>query len=251
LSDGTGRPNRILLLGGSSEIGVAICSALAAGRPGSVLLAGRPSEQREAAAASLTADGLEATQINLDIEAVETHDDFIRAAFSEGDIDVAVIAFGSLGEQSQLLNEPDGAVAMAQINFTGPMSLGLRTANAMSRQGRGTIIVLSSVAALAPRPANFVYGATKAGLDALFVGLTAAVRETGVAVHVVRAGFVRTRMTSGQASAPFATTPARVAKDVVGGMRRGSTIIWTPRVMQPIGIALNVLPQRVINRMKA
>lgn len=251
MSDATGRPDRMLLLGGSSEIGVAICSALSAGRPGRVVLAGRSTAERESAAVQLIASGLDATQVDLDIEAIDTHDAFVQDVFSGDDIDVAIIAFGSLGEQSQLLNEPDAAVAMARVNFTGPMSLGLRTANAMARQGRGTIIVLSSIAALAPRPANFVYGATKAGLDALFVGLAASVRESGVAVHVVRAGFVHTRMTQGQTSAPFATTPAHVARDVVSGVRRGNAIIWTPRVMQPIGMALNLLPQRFINRMKA
>lgn len=251
MSDATGRPDRMLLLGGSSEIGVAICCELSAGRPGSVVLAGRPTAERDSAATRLTASGLEATQIDLDIEATETHDAFIQNVFLQGDIDVAVIAFGSLGEQSQLLNAPDAAVIMAHVNFTGPMSLGLRTANAMARQGRGTIVVLSSIAALAPRPANFVYGATKAGLDALFVGLAAAVRESGVSVHVVRAGFVHTRMTHGQKSAPFATTPADVARDVVRGMRRGRAVIWAPQLMRPIGIALQLIPQRLINLMKA
>lgn len=251
MSDATGRPDRILLLGGSSEIGVALCGALTAGRSGSVVLAGRPSAGRSSAASTLLASGLDVAQVDLDVEAADSHDVFIQDAFAGDDIDVAIIAFGSLGDQSELLNDPDTAVAMARVNFTGPLSLGLRTANAMARQGRGSIIVLSSIAALAPRPANFVYGATKAGLDALFVGLAPSVRAAGVSVHVVRAGFVRTRMTQDLSSAPFATTPRRVARDVVSGVRQGRPIIWAPRVMQPIGLALSLLPQRFINRMKA
>ena len=251
MSDATGRPNRTLLLGGSSDIGVAICAAFSAGRQGTVILAGRPTDERRAAGARLTSTGLTAEEVDLDVTDTASHASFVEAVFAEGDVDLAVVAFGSLSEQSKLLEDPDAAVAMAHVNFVGPMSLGLRTANAMAAQGRGTILILSSVAAVAPRPANFVYGATKAGLDALFVGLSAAVENRGVNVHVVRPGFVRTRMTRGHADAPFATTATRVARDVVEGVRRGNQVIWTPRIVQPVGLALSVLPQKIINRMKA
>jgi len=251
MTDAAGRPDRMLLLGGSSAIGVALCQAFAAGRPAQVVLAGRPSQARADAASALERSGLAATQLDVDLLDIATHEDVIGRVFSEGDVDIAIVAFGSLGGQDRLLDVPDDAVSLANVNFTGPMSLGLRTVSAMTRQGRGTLIVLSSVAALTPRPANFVYGATKAGLDAFFLGLASKVRDHGVGVHVVRPGFVRTRMTSGMRAAPFASTPEQVARDVVDGVHRGATVVWSPRIMQAVGVALRVLPRSIINRMKA
>ena len=87
-------------------------------------------------------------------------------------------------------------------------------------QGHGRILVLSSVAGYRVRRSNFVYGAAKAGLDGFAKGLGEAVRGTGVSVHVVRPGFVRTKMTEGRPAAPFAVGPDRVAEDVVRGLER-------------------------------
>jgi short-subunit dehydrogenase len=53
-------------------------------------------------------------------------------------------------------------------------------------QGSGTIVVLSSVAAIRPRKANFVYGAAKAGLDAFAPGLADSLAGSGVRVLLVR-----------------------------------------------------------------
>ena len=72
--------------------------------------------------------------------------------------------------------------------------------------------MLSSVAGERVRAANVVYGAAKAGLDALAQGLGDALHDDGVRVMVVRPGFVRTRMTRGLAPAPLATTPQAVAR---------------------------------------
>ena len=63
--------------------------------------------------------------------------------------------------------------------------------------------MLSSVAAERPRRANAVYGASKAGLDALAQGLGDELHEQGVRILVVRPGFVHTRMTRGLAPAPL------------------------------------------------
>ena len=77
----------------------------------------------------------------------------------------------------------------------------------MKAQGRGTIVVLSSVAAELPRASNAVYCASKAGLDALARALDDDLRPYGVRVMLVRPGFVRTRMTAGLPEPPLA--PAR------------------------------------------
>ena len=59
---------------------------------------------------------------------------------------------------------------MIETNFTGHVTTLLALGEAMRARGSGTIVVLSSVAAIRPRKFNSVYGATKAGLDAFARG---------------------------------------------------------------------------------
>ncbi len=105
---------------------------------------------------------------------------------------------------------------MLQVNLVGAGSLLIHSARRLRAQGAGTLVVLSSVAGERPRAANVVYGASKAGLDALAQGLGDALHDDGVRVLVVRAGFVRTRMTQGLKPAPLSTAPRALA-GVVGG----------------------------------
>ena len=88
--------------------------------------------------------------------------------------------------------------------------------------------MLSSIAAIRPRKANFVYGAAKAGLDAFARGLADSLHGSGVQVLLVRPGFVTGRMTAGMTPAPLATTPAAVGAAVAAGLARGGSTIWVP-----------------------
>ena len=99
------------------------------------------------------------------------------------------------------------------------------------------------------RRANFVYGSTKAGLDAFYTGLAEAVREFGVRVTVVRPGFVHTRMTEGRKPAPLSTTPEAVAAVVVDAVRKGKELVWAPAALRPVMSVLRHLPRSVFRRL--
>ena len=96
------------------------------------------------------------------------------------------------------------------------------------RQGHGYLAVLSSVAAERPRRANFVYSASKAGVDAFFQGLSDSLVGTGIEVLVVRPGFVHTKMTTGRPALPFSTTPDKVGNAIAEAMGKGSWTLWVP-----------------------
>ncbi|GAA3397238.1 decaprenylphospho-beta-D-erythro-pentofuranosid-2-ulose 2-reductase [Cryptosporangium minutisporangium] len=243
-----GSPQSLLLLGGTSEIGLALAHKLIADRCRRVVLAGRPSHRLDEAADELRAAGAQVDVVPFDAEDADSHPTVVEKAFVE-DIDLAVVAFGVLGDQSEAERSGTHAVKIAATNYVGALSVTVPVSQAMQRQGHGAIVVLSSVAGERPRKANFVYGSSKAGLDAFATGLGDALQGTGVHVLVVRPGFVRTKMTAHLEPAPLSTTPEQVADAIVQGLRRRKETIWVPGAMRFVMSALRHVPRPLFRKL--
>ncbi|MFJ6695938.1 decaprenylphospho-beta-D-erythro-pentofuranosid-2-ulose 2-reductase [Streptomyces sp. NPDC091272] len=249
MKDAFGTPQSLLVLGGTSEIGLATARRLVARRTRTVWLAGRPSPALDAAAAQLRGLGAEVRTVAFDALDSASHEEALGKVFTEGDIDMVLMAFGVLGDQSHDEAEPMAAVRVAQTNYTGSVSAGLVCANALQGQGHGSLVVLSSVAGERARRANFIYGSSKAGLDAFTQGLGDALHGTGVHVMVVRPGFVRTKMTRGLEEAPLATTPQAVAVAIEAGLRRRAEVVWVPGALRAVMSALRHVPRPLFRRL--
>ena len=98
----------------------------------------------------------------------------------------------------------------------------------MREQGHGTIVLLSSVAGERARKSNFMYGASKAGVDGSRRASATPCRARASSVMVVRPGFVKTKMTAGLDPVPFSISADAVAGAVVRGLARGSHTVWAP-----------------------
>ncbi|MFF2653192.1 decaprenylphospho-beta-D-erythro-pentofuranosid-2-ulose 2-reductase [Streptomyces sp. NPDC058045] len=249
MKDAFGAPQSLLVLGGASEIAVATARRLIARRTRTVWLAGRPSPGLEAAAGELRALGAEVHTVDFDALDPEGHEAALGKVFAEGDVDLVLLAFGVLGDQAHDESDPAAAVRVAQTNYTGAVSAGLVCAAALQQQGHGSLVVLSSVAGERARRANFIYGSSKAGLDAFAQGLGDALHGTGVHVLVVRPGFVRSRMTAGLPEAPMATTPQAVAQAVESGLRRRAETVWVPGRLRLVMSAVRHLPRPLFRRL--
>lgn len=247
--DAVGNPQSLLLLGGTSDIALAIARRYAIGRRLRVVLAARPTERRTEAAAELASLGCEVTEVDLEARAPETHAATIEAAFAGGDIDVAVVAFGLLGDPEQAWTDPDTALELIEVNYTAPVHLGVLLSGTMREQGHGRIVALSSVAGERVRRSNFVYGSTKAGLDGFYLGLGEALRGSGVEVLVVRPGFVRSKMTEGLDEAPMAVTPEDVADAVVTAVKGHKEVIWVPAPMRVVMSGLRHVPRPIFRKL--
>jgi decaprenylphospho-beta-D-erythro-pentofuranosid-2-ulose 2-reductase len=152
---------------------------------------------------------------------------------------------GILGSQAAFDSDPAFAAKGVEINFAGLVSSCLAVASRMRAQGHGTIVVMSSVAGVRARKDNFVYGSTKAGLDAFAQGLGDSLVGTGVRVMVVRPGFVHTKMTEGMDAAPFSTTAEQVADVIVSGLASGREVVYAPPVLRYPFAVLRNLPRAI------
>lgn len=243
MRDGLGGIDSVALIGGTSDIGLAIARELTGLGAGRYVLAGRDLNSMRNTAGDLPVQDV----VTLDVGNVNDQRKAVDAIFASGDIDVVVLAAGVLYTDPS----PQQIAEMATVNGSGSVSLLAELAERLLSQGHGHLVVLSSMAVVRSRPSNYWYGASKAGLDFAALGLAGELEGTGIHVTIVRPGFVHTKMTEGMRSAPFACKPedvglavADAVRDAVGG------VLWVPGVLRWVSYALRLLPRSFLHRIE-
>lgn len=245
-----GQPQTLLLLGGTSDIALAVAERYAqVGARPTVVLAARPGPRREAAQERIRAAGLAVEVVDFEAEDVDSHPGVIAEVARGRDIDVSVVAFGILGDEETAWQDHAEAVRHARINYLAPVSVGVLLGDVVRRQGHGSIVALSSVAGERVRRSNFVYGSGKAGMDGFFLGLGEALRERGGHVAVVRPGFVHTKMTEGRDPAPLSVSPEKVAEAVVEAVTERRDLVWVPGAMRVVMSGLRHVPRKIFRKL--
>ncbi|BCY11596.1 SDR family NAD(P)-dependent oxidoreductase [Actinoplanes sp. L3-i22] len=250
MRDGLGRPQTVLLLGGTSGIGQAIAGELLP-YAGNLILAGRDPEALAEAAQRLDGPRRQVSTLHYDAlaPAAATVDALATAAARYGDLDVIVLAVGVLAEEAALTDTPAVEQAM-RTNLLGPLLAVHAAAARLRAQGHGTLVVLSSVAAVRTRDGLFSYGVAKSALDVYARRIGRSLRGSGARVLVVRPGHVRTRMTAGLPEPPFTTGPAEVAARVGRALNGRASLIHSPAVLRPVTTVLRMLPTALYRRLQ-
>lgn len=241
----------LLVLGGRSEVGLAVAQRLVKEGAGTVVLAARRSGELESEVATLREAGASAVHtVEFDADDVATHEDLIAKITAEhGPLDTVITAFGILGDQPRAERDVPHALSIVHTDYLAHVSILTVLANVLRAQGHGRLVVFSSVAGVRVRRANYVYGSAKAGLDGFASGLADALHGTGVRLLLVRPGFVIGRMTAGMSPAPFSSTADQVADATVAALRKGRGVVWVPGVLRPVFFGMRLLPQAVWRRL--
>lgn len=241
----------VVVLGGRSEIGLAVASRLAWRGARAFVLAARRSGDLDAQEQTLRDAGARSVhRVEFDADDLDGHDAVLRETFTRhGPVDVVVTAFGVLGDQARAEEDAAHAVAIVHTDYTAHVSVLTHAARLLRAQGHGALVVFSSVAGVRVRRANYVYGSAKAGLDGFASGLADALHGSGVRLLLVRPGFVVGRMTHGMKAAPFSSTPEQVADATVAALDRGVHTVWVPAVLRPVFALMRLLPRPVWRRL--
>ncbi len=239
----------ILILGGRSEIGVELAVRLAPGA--SIVLAARRADRLDREVAAIhSAGAARVITLEFDADDLASHGPLLASVIAEhGAIDVAVLAFGILGDQSRAEVDAAHAVAVVHTDYVAQVSLLTDLAATMRQAGHGSLVVFSSIAGNRVRRANYVYGSAKAGLDGFASGLADALHGSGVHLLLVRPGFVIGRMTEGMSPAPLSSTPAQVAAATARALAKGRRAVWIPWSLGPVAGVMKLLPQFIWRRM--
>ena len=239
----------VVVLGGRSEIGVAVATRLAKGA--TVVLAARRSHDLDAEEAAVRAAGAaDVHRAEFDADDLAAQRPFLDGLVGRfGRLDTVIVAFGILGDQARAERDADHAVAIVHTDYVAHVAVLTHLARIMRAQGGGDLVVYSSVAGARVRRANYVYGSAKAGLDGFASGLADALHGSGVRLLLVRPGFVIGRMTAGMTPAPFSSTPSQVAVATVAALRKGRDEVWVPGVLRLIFAVAKHAPRALWRRL--
>ena len=186
-----------LVTGASRGLGKATATELA--RAGArVVLTARSEGPLDEAVATVRAVGGEAHGLVSDIGDVSRAGEVAaRAAALVGPIDLAIHNASALGDLPMpilLDTSPDNLSRVLAINTIGPFALTRALVGSMLVRGGGTIVNITSDAAVEAYPAWGAYGASKAALEHMTRTWAAELTGTPVRVLAIDPGEMDTRM---------------------------------------------------------
>jgi short-subunit dehydrogenase len=243
---------QVIVFGATSAIAQAVCRRFASAGAKLFLVARNP-ERLEAIAADLRVRGASLVQVEAcDLSDCDAHEALIgRARQGLDKIDCALIAYGTLPDQKACEEDFQTSATHILVNYLSPVSLLTHMANVMALQGSGTIGVIGSVAGDRGRQSNYVYGSAKGGLAVFTQGLRHRLWSKGVAVVLIKPGFVDTPMTAGIAKGgPLWASPEKVAGDIVRALDSGKAVLYTPWFWRWIMAVIRIVPDFVFRRTK-
>jgi decaprenylphospho-beta-D-erythro-pentofuranosid-2-ulose 2-reductase len=142
----TGQPQRIVILGAGSAIAEAT-ARIWAGEGARFVLVGRDAARLDCIAADLKTRGAsDATPWLLDCAVRDSPAYLVQIVQALGGLDVLLLAYGALKDQSQLERDPEAVAELIETNFTSAVAWCLSTASVLERQRAGALLVIGSVA---------------------------------------------------------------------------------------------------------
>lgn len=241
---------KALIIGATSGIAQALARRLAASGC-ALFLVGRSRQKLDPMASDLRLRcGIRAEVMAAAIEETGDHAAVVQEAWEWlGGMDAAFICHGALIDQKNCERDFAQTLHSFQVNLLSAASFAAELANRMEAAGRGSLVVVSSVAGDRGRQSNYAYGAAKAGLTAFLQGLRNRLFASGVRVLTVKPGYVDTPMAAHIRSV-LKVSADRAARDILTATEKGRDVLYTPWFWRPIMLILRLIPECIFKRLK-
>jgi decaprenylphospho-beta-D-erythro-pentofuranosid-2-ulose 2-reductase len=246
----TQNPLHVLILGAGSGIAQAT-ARLYAGEGAVIGLAGRSVARLTGIADDLKVRGANRVDtFEVDFTTADVLPVLASMSDKLGGLDHVIIAYGVLGDQAVAEHDLAAARSILDVNFGSAAAWTLAVADRLERQGRGSLVVLGSVAGDRGRRSNYIYGAAKAGLATLVEGISHRFRGTGPRAIIVKPGPTDTAMTAAMTKGgPLWATPEAVARIVRSAADSGGPVVYAPARWRFIMAIIRMIPAAIFNKM--
>ena len=242
---------KILIIGATSAI--AENAARIWAKAGcSLFLVARSQERLDVISKDLIVRGaVGVDQFCMDLTQLDQQDAMLNAAYAFlREIDVVVIAHGTLSNQAACESSPQLTLQEISVNALSVISLLTLLANRFEERKSGMIAVISSVAGDRGRQSNYVYGSAKAMVSSFTSGLRQRLAKSNVSVLTIKPGFVDTPMTKEFTKGPLWAKPQTVAIQIVQACNSKGGILYTPRFWWAIMAIIKLIPETVFMKLK-
>ena len=239
----------VLILGGRSDIGLAVAHRFAAaGHP--IQLAARDAERLAAEKSNIELRYSVPVSLH-EFDALETGSHEAFADQLKVLPEIVICAVGVLGDQAESERDIASATLVMRSNYEGPASILGVLANRLQVRGRGTLVGISSVAGDRGRATNYVYGSAKAGFTTFLSGLRNRLAKKGVHVVTVKPGFVATKMVEGMDFPEMLTAkPNDLAEAIAKAVSRKRNVIYVKLIWVVIMMMIRNIPEGIFKGLK-
>ncbi len=242
---------RVVILGALSAVAVAVARRYAT-QGARIAIVARREVELNALAADLTARGAASVHAAvLDLAAVKPGEALPGLIDAVGGLDVVVLAYGALTDQTRAESDLAYAADQLNTNFTSAALWSLAAADVLSRQDSGVLVAIGSVAGDRGRQSNYVYGAAKAGLAVLVQGIAHRLAAGKARAVIVKPGFIDTPMTAHlDKGGPLWAKPEAIADVIVKAADGGAPVVYAPWFWKFILLIIRVVPAPIFHKTK-
>lgn len=239
----------VLILGATSDIGMAIASKFASEKYDIVLAARNPEQLKPLEKDVHIRFGVNCHSIVFDALQYSSHAGFFESIQLKPETSICV--FGILENENLAFDDWNVSQRMIDTNYTGAVSILNIIAKYYISQKNGTIIGISSVAGDRGRASKLIYASAKAAFTTYLSGLRNKCFKENVHVMTVQPGFVYTRMTENEALPKLITsTPSQVAEIIFKAYLKKKNIIYVKWFWRYIMLIINCIPEFQFKKMK-
>lgn len=244
------KKKNILIIGGTSTIAERCARVWSSQQPCHLILVGRDNKKLKRVSADIQ---VRYPNTSVDIKTInflkaQEIQDFVEEIMKEFTVDIALIAHGNLPARDDFKSGIIDYQQSLEINGISPVLFAEAIIQNMLRNDYGKLGIIGSVAGDRGRSSNYLYGASKALIDAYTQGLQhrLALVNSKVKITLIKPGPTKTAMTKDIEKK--LASPEKVAKDIVEAIHNNKSILYTPKKWFIIMLIIKKLPAFIFNK---
>ncbi len=238
----------VLILGATSDIGIALAEKFAAEGYDIQLAARDPSNLSTLQTDLSIRYNIQCTSYCFDATHFSSHENFYNGLVLKPNVSICV--FGYMNDNVFVTEDQAETLKTIQTNYTGAVSILNIIAKDYAIQKEGCIVGISSVAGERGRQSNYIYGSAKAGFTAYLSGIRNRLYKKGVHVVTVLPGFVYTKMTAKlNLPKPLTSQPDEVANYVFNAVVKKKNVVYVKWFWKWIMCIIRMIPEPIFKRM--
>ena len=241
----------IVILGGTSTIAKNVAKIWLKQRPIKIILIGRNSQKLQAVFSELNNINplSEINYAELKFDDIDAGRKLIHEIVKSNNVSKVLIAFGTLPNQLECEENSIRLKDALFINGVLPVIYADIFASKINSSLPSTIAIIGSVAGDRGRRSNFFYGSAKSMIHTYVEGARHKFKDSNLNLCIIKPGPTQTPMTESLGLRIKLADPKIVSRDIVDGIEKNKSEIYTPSKWKIIMFIIKSLPEFIFHKL--